>query len=53
MFSRRAASFLSGVCRSTRDVVGYIAAHGEELTAAFEKLFWVDPSWLLFGIRRG
>ncbi|MEP7309706.1 MAG: class I SAM-dependent methyltransferase [Acidobacteriota bacterium] len=44
---------VNSVCRSTRDVVAFIAAHGEELAVSFEKLFWVHPSWLLFGIRRG
>jgi hypothetical protein len=38
-------------CQSTRDVVGYIRAHLEELRPHFAKLFWVEPSWLLFGIR--
>ena len=38
-------------CESTRDVVSYIRAHLGELRPHFTKLFWVDPSWLLFGIR--
>jgi hypothetical protein len=38
-------------CESTRDVVTYIRAHLPELRPHFTKLFWVDPSWLLFGIR--
>jgi hypothetical protein len=38
-------------CASTRDVVGFIAEHGETLGHAFERLFWIDPSWLLFGVR--
>jgi Methyltransferase domain len=38
-------------CESTRDVVAYVRAHLGELRPHFSKLFWVDPSWLLFGIR--
>jgi len=38
-------------CESTRDVVAFIASHIEELRASFTRLFWVQPSWLLFGIR--
>jgi Methyltransferase domain len=38
-------------CESTRDVVGFITAHLEELRGSFTRLFWVEPSWLLFGIR--
>ena len=38
-------------CESTRDVVGYIQRDIEALRPHFAKLFWVDPSWLLFGIR--
>jgi hypothetical protein len=36
---------------STRDVVEYIVAHREELGEHLSKLFWVEPSWLLFGVR--
>jgi len=36
---------------STRDVVEYIVAHREELRTHLSKLFWVEPSWLLFGVR--
>ena len=38
-------------CESTRDVVTYIRAHLDELRPHFTKLFWVEPSWLLFGMR--
>ena len=38
-------------CESTRDVVAFIASHIEELGQSFTRLFWVEPSWLLFGIR--
>ena len=38
-------------CESTRDVVGFITSHLEELSGSFTRLFWVEPSWLLFGIR--
>jgi hypothetical protein len=38
-------------CGSTRDVVGFISANRANLARSFEKLFWVQPSWLLFGIR--
>jgi len=36
---------------NTRDVVRYILAHSEELGKHLSKLFWVEPSWLLFGVR--
>jgi hypothetical protein len=36
---------------STRDVVQYLTSHGSELRPHLSKLFWVEPSWLLFGIR--
>ena len=36
---------------STRDVVQYISANRDELGKHLSKLFWVEPSWLLFGIR--
>ena len=39
-------------CSSTRGVVGFISENREELGRFFERLFWVQPSWLLFGIRR-
>jgi predicted O-methyltransferase YrrM len=39
------------VCGSTRDVVGFIAESYEEIALSFDRLFWVQPSWLLFGIR--
>jgi len=39
------------VCESTRDVVSFIRGHLGELRPHFSKLFWVDPSWLLVGIR--
>jgi hypothetical protein len=38
-------------CESTRDVVAFITSHIEELGPSFTRLFWVEPSWLLFGIR--
>jgi predicted O-methyltransferase YrrM len=43
---------VTAACESTRDVVSFIASQGERLAGAFERLFWVEPSWLLFGIRR-
>jgi Methyltransferase domain len=39
-------------CSSTRGVVGFITEQRLELTQLFDRLFWVQPSWLLFGIRR-
>jgi len=39
-------------CDSTRDVVHFIATHRQELGQYLDTLFWVEPSWLLFGIRR-
>lgn len=38
-------------CESTRDVVQFITTHLEELGTHFTRLCWVEPSWLLFGIR--
>jgi hypothetical protein len=35
---------------SMGDVVRYIVAHRDELAAHFSQLFWVEPSWLLFGV---
>jgi hypothetical protein len=32
-------------------VVRFISAVSEELARSFDRLFWVRPSWLLFGIR--
>jgi hypothetical protein len=28
-----------------------ITSHIEELQGSFTRLFWIEPSWLLFGIR--
>jgi hypothetical protein len=42
---------VTAACESTRDVVGYVASHSEMLSRAFARLFWVEPSWLLFGVR--
>ena len=39
------------VCSSTRDVYQVITTHLDELTASLQRLFWIDPSWLLVGIR--
>jgi hypothetical protein len=36
---------------NTRDVVQSITARRDELGKQLSKLFWVDPSWLLFGVR--
>jgi predicted O-methyltransferase YrrM len=38
-------------CESTRDVHQVIATHLEELTAPLKRLFWIEPSWLLVGVR--
>lgn len=38
-------------CESTRDVVHFVNSHIGELGNAFTRLFWVEPSWLLFGVR--
>jgi predicted O-methyltransferase YrrM len=39
-------------CDSTQGVFSYITTQASELERHFEKLFWVTPSWLLFGVRR-
>jgi hypothetical protein len=38
-------------CSSTRDVHEVISTHLEELTPDLRRLFWIEPSWLLVGIR--
>ena len=43
---------VASACSSTRGVVGYISENREQLGRFFERLFWVQPSWLLIGIRR-
>jgi len=43
---------VTSACASTRDVVGFISTNAEDLAQSFETLFWVQPSWLLFGVRR-
>ena len=43
---------VTNTCSSTRDVVAFVASNRNELADAFERLFWIEPSWLLFGIRR-
>jgi hypothetical protein len=43
---------VTSACSSTRGVVGFVSDNREQLDRLFERLFWVQPSWLLFGIRR-
>lgn len=38
-------------CESTREVVRFITEHRKELGKHLTTLFWVEPSWLLFGVR--
>ncbi len=38
-------------CESTRGVHAFITSHLAELAPSFERLFWIDPSWLLVGVR--
>jgi predicted O-methyltransferase YrrM len=38
-------------CESTRDVYRVVTTHLDELMAPLARLFWIDPSWLLVGIR--
>jgi len=38
-------------CSSTQGVVGYINGHFDQLSPHFDRLFWVNPSWLLVGVR--
>jgi hypothetical protein len=42
---------VTAACGSTRDVGAFISSHIEELGSSFTRMFWVEPSWLLFGIR--
>jgi len=39
-------------CESTRDVHQVIMSHLDELALSLERLMWIDPSWLLIGIRK-
>lgn len=39
-------------CGSTRDVHQTILSHLDELTPSLARLFWIDPSWILVGIRK-
>jgi hypothetical protein len=43
---------VTSACSSTRGVVAFISENHGDLARFFERLFWVQPSWLLFGIRR-
>jgi len=38
-------------CESTRDVHAVVTSHLDELSVALERLLWIDPSWLLIGVR--
>jgi predicted O-methyltransferase YrrM len=38
-------------CESTRQVVEYIANTLDTLLPLFDRLFWIEPSWLLVGVR--
>jgi len=42
---------VTAACESTRDVVSYITAAREELLPYVDKLFWIEPSWLLVAVR--
>ena len=42
---------VTAACQSTRDVVSFISSRLPALTRCFDRLFWVNPSWLLVGIR--
>ena len=42
---------VTAACESTRDVVSYIAAEREGLLQYVDKLFWIEPSWLLVAVR--
>jgi methyltransferase family protein len=44
---------VTSACASTRDVVKYITENRYALFPHFDRLFWVEPSWLLVGIRVG
>jgi hypothetical protein len=38
-------------CASTAGMNAFVAEQREQLARDFRKLFWIDPSWLLVGIR--
>jgi predicted O-methyltransferase YrrM len=38
-------------CGSTRDVHQFITSHVADLAPSLKRLFWIEPSWLLVGIR--
>src|SRR3954466_12659269 len=42
---------VTSTCGSTREVVGFIGSELDRLRPFFDKLFWIEPSWLLVGIR--
>jgi hypothetical protein len=42
---------VTAACESTRDVVGFIAAEQATLLQYVDKLFWIEPSWMLIGVR--
>jgi methyltransferase family protein len=44
---------VTAACPSTQNVVAFVSATLDELAPFFERMFWLRPSWLLFGVRRG
>jgi hypothetical protein len=42
---------VTAACESTRDVVGFITAERKSLLAYVDPLFWIEPSWILVGVR--
>lgn len=44
---------VTAACASTRDVVRYIEDERPALARSFNRLLWIEPSWLLVGVRGG
>jgi hypothetical protein len=44
---------VTAACESARHVVGYIEIALDALRPMFDRLFWIEPSWLLVGVRGG
>jgi predicted O-methyltransferase YrrM len=42
---------VTAACESTRDVVGFLETEHKSLLPFVDKLFWIDPSWILIGVR--
>jgi hypothetical protein len=46
-------SDVTAACESARQVVSYIESADDLLRSMFARLFWIEPSWILVGVRNG